>query len=769
MLAGRQLHQREDGRWVARVPGLAEEVFPACIGRVKCVWSVKFGHGFLIFPELSRWLTSPEECMSTIARRGRPRPGAKKIESLEDNPEPAPTRTNGNHKAHGGIEVFSGPKRAKTETPQKIIATRWKAVGDDVPAGYRDRWLYVAEIAGDGTGRDPTMERAAGDYPAVSPLWGIFADNPEWHSRRRIHEKMERMLTFHFPAGWPSFEAAQIALNGYAWEKRWTPDPPLPVDDDEPKPVRANGNHEGHNEAAKTQDPRPKTEAEGSPLVHVKIDLVDPNPFQPRRQFDEGETAALAESIRAEGLLHPPVARHHPGHAYRYELALGERRLRACKLLGWKTIPLRILVLDDADMRRKAAAENAQRKDLDPIERAREWKSLLEAGDYPSQDALAKALGVGQGTVSQAIGLLELPAECQERIISREISPKHAGHLLPYRHQPKLLAAIFKRLGAAPCEENEDEFRDHVRRIALHAGEPMTGEIWSDRPDGNWYVPVFRPTKEEEAELEIVEVKDFEGKQQRLALNKKLWASLQKTHETAWLKKRDAHGRAKKGTAADGPRNKKLSAAEEAAAAKERAERLRKRVQNFRTDWLRYLVAQAVPTLDPKSTWLLRILLYAPINSPAHDMAKHNCLAESLRAAGGDVRMSGHGRPKTWPGLAALSAEKLAGVGVAYVAGFFWRAGKQAGPAESMLSADDVEAIAASLGLDLEKAWRREQAGPLTARWWSLFTKEDLIEKGTDLGIHLDAGKPKRVMVKLLSAVKGCPLPKEIKKLRKAA
>jgi hypothetical protein len=122
-------------------------------------------------------------------------------------------------------EKFAPPpvEEATEHTVRKtIIATRWQ--------NAEGRWLYVAEIPVEGRRKDDA-ERP--------PMFGIFADNPNWNSLAPLREKVERMLTnwFHFP--WSSGESAQAQLDCYAANRHWTPDPPLPVDDDRAKPVRA--------------------------------------------------------------------------------------------------------------------------------------------------------------------------------------------------------------------------------------------------------------------------------------------------------------------------------------------------------------------------------------------------------------------------------------------------------------------------------------------------------------------------------------------------
>jgi hypothetical protein len=121
------------------------------------------------------------------------------------------------------------PQREGLPPQAKIVPTRWK--------NGEGRWLYVAEITAQRDGRQNVL---AGVQPdgEPPPLYAIFADNPAWHSNAPIGEKMQRMLLDYFYFPWTSFVNAQVQLNAYAQQKGWTPCPPLPVDDEEAKPVR---------------------------------------------------------------------------------------------------------------------------------------------------------------------------------------------------------------------------------------------------------------------------------------------------------------------------------------------------------------------------------------------------------------------------------------------------------------------------------------------------------------------------------------------------
>jgi ParB family chromosome partitioning protein len=163
------------------------------------------------------------------------------------------------------------------------------------------------------------------------------------------------------------------------------------------------------------------------PTSEIATGLVDPNPWQPRSVVHDADLAELADSLREHGLVQPIVVR---AQRDRYQLIAGQRRLFAARKLGWATVPVRVLDVDDRQMSEIAIVENLQRRDLDPLEKAASFKHYLAAWGG-TQDELAKRLSVDRSTVANLIRLLELPARVQERLRSGAISMGHARALLP--------------------------------------------------------------------------------------------------------------------------------------------------------------------------------------------------------------------------------------------------------------------------------------------------------------------------------------------------
>ena len=167
--------------------------------------------------------------------------------------------------------------------------------------------------------------------------------------------------------------------------------------------------------------------ASGEGVSRIPLALVDPNPFQPRVEFGEDEILELAESIRKQGLLQPITVRKHQD---RYQIIAGERRVRACRLLGDETIAA--LVKEKISDRRMAAlglVENIQRVDLNPVEEAVAMRQLQEQYDY-THEQLAEELGRSRSAVTNGLRLLSLPEEVLDLLREKKLTAGHARALL---------------------------------------------------------------------------------------------------------------------------------------------------------------------------------------------------------------------------------------------------------------------------------------------------------------------------------------------------
>lgn len=145
------------------------------------------------------------------------------------------------------------------------------------------------------------------------------------------------------------------------------------------------------------------TQLKADNLIEVPLERIVVSPFQPRRHFANGELEELAQSIRAVGLIHPPVVRY-LAETDQYELVSGERRLRAAELAGKSLIPVVVRQSSSMDAAQAALIENIQRVDLNPIEIAKALKSLIEKFGW-TQEELSKRVGKKRSTVANYIRL----------------------------------------------------------------------------------------------------------------------------------------------------------------------------------------------------------------------------------------------------------------------------------------------------------------------------------------------------------------------------
>ncbi|HSA55241.1 MAG TPA: ParB/RepB/Spo0J family partition protein [Gemmatimonadaceae bacterium] len=166
--------------------------------------------------------------------------------------------------------------------------------------------------------------------------------------------------------------------------------------------------------------------AADSRLRDLPLTLIRPNPFQPRREFDDEELRELEDSLRTNGLLQPVTVRRVGAE---YELIAGERRLRAAKRLGWTTIAAVVRDSSDEQSLTLALIENLQREDLNPIDEAEGYQRLSREFSL-SQQQIAEAVGKDRSTVANMLRLLTLPDDVQHYVRGGQLSVGHARALL---------------------------------------------------------------------------------------------------------------------------------------------------------------------------------------------------------------------------------------------------------------------------------------------------------------------------------------------------
>lgn len=178
----------------------------------------------------------------------------------------------------------------------------------------------------------------------------------------------------------------------------------------------------GESEPAAATAVKPAAES----VSTMEINTIRPNPYQPRTEFDAKDIETLSESLKKDGLLQPVVVRS-AGAGF-YQLVAGERRWRAAKLAGLARIPVVVRQVDDKKMLELALVENIQRRDLNPMEKARAFKQLMTLNSW-TQEQAADSMGMARPSVANFLRLLDLQLEAQDAVSRGAITMGHARAL----------------------------------------------------------------------------------------------------------------------------------------------------------------------------------------------------------------------------------------------------------------------------------------------------------------------------------------------------
>ncbi|MDR1924657.1 MAG: ParB/RepB/Spo0J family partition protein [Planctomycetaceae bacterium] len=236
----------------------------------------------------------------------------------------------------------------------------------------------------------------------------------------------------------------------------------------------------------------------------VDISLIDRNPFQPRREFDEVELERLAGSLRTHGLLQPIVLRRISANdSERFQIIAGERRYRAAMQAGWSQISAYCLEdVDDRTMIEIALTENVQRKDLNAIEKAVAFANYLEVYGGTHEE-LAKRLELDRSTVTNLLRLLDLAAELQDSVCKGELTMGHARALLPLEKFEQIEVGNRIKLESWSVRETERFVRE-----LLESGDRVESDVNAD--EQTWAIvgkdgKSHRVTNESEQILQLEE------------------------------------------------------------------------------------------------------------------------------------------------------------------------------------------------------------------------------------------------------------------------
>ena len=209
-------------------------------------------------------------------------------------------------------------------------------------------------------------------------------------------------------------------------------------------------------------------------IVELNLDELRPNPYQPRKKFDEEALNELAASIKEHGVFQPIIVKK---TIKGYDIVAGERRFRASKKAGLTTIPAIIEEFTDEEMMQISLLENLQREDLTAIEEAKAYKAIIDASNI-TQDELAKRVGKSRSHITNMLGLLKLPTNVQDLVLYNKISMGHARVLSKLEDIDKIneLAEITMRQDLSVRELEEMTSSSDIKRVSPIVRKPRDGK-----------------------------------------------------------------------------------------------------------------------------------------------------------------------------------------------------------------------------------------------------------------------------------------------------
>lgn len=229
----------------------------------------------------------------------------------------------------------------------------------------------------------------------------------------------------------------------------------------------------------------PDALASSAETSEIRLDLIKPNPFQPRRAFSDEKLKELASSIKEHGVLQAVVVSP-SGEGDHYMLVAGERRCRAARMAGLDTVPAVVKTIDKNTMLEIALIENLQREDLNPVEEAFAYKKLMQDFSY-TQEELARRIGRSRPSIANSIRLLALPDAILSLLAAGELTPGQVRPLLAIRDENQQYAAarqiIDEGFSAREAEKLVAEINTEKKKTekkepqAEAAQDPLSAEI----------------------------------------------------------------------------------------------------------------------------------------------------------------------------------------------------------------------------------------------------------------------------------------------------
>ncbi len=214
--------------------------------------------------------------------------------------------------------------------------------------------------------------------------------------------------------------------------------------------------------------------AESNEAVTLRLSEIEPNKNQPRKQFDEAALGELAASIEKHGLIQPLLVR--PMQSGRYQIVAGERRWRACRMAGLESVPVVIRDMDDNKVMELALIENLQREDLNPIEEAEGYKTLMDTFGF-TQEQVAESVGKSRPAVANMLRLLGLKEEERQCLIAGKITGGHARALLAIADDDRRKEALELALQGATVRKIEQMATSGGKKQAKRQSNKAYSEV----------------------------------------------------------------------------------------------------------------------------------------------------------------------------------------------------------------------------------------------------------------------------------------------------
>lgn len=209
-------------------------------------------------------------------------------------------------------------------------------------------------------------------------------------------------------------------------------------------------------------------------VMDIPIDLIEPNPYQPRKVFSQSALEELSESIKAYGILQPITVRKI--NDSKYELVAGERRLRAAKLASLPTVPAIINNMSDEYSAVLALLENLQREDLNFIEEALGYENLIKDHSF-TQQQLAEKLGKNQSTIANKLRILRLPDDIKNSLVENNLTERHARALLKLPDEELMTTVLDKVIKGELTVKNTEKLIKDLLKDIENTKEPEKKQI----------------------------------------------------------------------------------------------------------------------------------------------------------------------------------------------------------------------------------------------------------------------------------------------------